>query len=120
MKYHMAGRKTVFLQIILVSMNHLVFAQAYQAGVDDLPLADEIHTEGLPNDWLIETPDVKAQVFTNENKNELILSNGIISRTFRLTPNAATTSLKILGTQQELVRAIKPEAILTVNGFTSR
>ena len=118
MNYPMAIQKAVFLLLIIGSMNHLVFGQDYQAGLDDLPLAKKSYTEGLPNDWLIEAPDEKAQIFTNENKNELILSNGIISRTFRLTPNAATTSLKILSDQQELVRAIKPEAILAVNGFT--
>jgi hypothetical protein len=53
-----------------------------------------------------------------EKGNELMLSNGIISRSFRLDPNAATVSLKILGRQEELVRSIKPEAVITVNDFS--
>ncbi len=110
--------KGFYLLFIIVSLNHIVFGQAYKTELNDLPVADIVYTEGLTNDWLINQPNEKAQVFKNENENELILSNGIISRTFRLTPNAATTSLKILGNQQELVRAVKPEAVVTVNGFT--
>ncbi len=90
----MAKQKAVFLFCILVSMNHFIYGQTYKADLNDLPLADKVYTEGLPDDWLIEAPKAKAQVFTNQNDNELILSNGIISRTFRPKPNAATTSYK--------------------------
>ena len=47
----------------------------------------------------------------------LSLSNGIISRTFRIIPNAATTSFNILSDQEELIRAVTPEATVQINNF---
>lgn len=66
-------------------------------------------------DWLIETPDVSATVQSTGDR-ELILSNGLISRTIRLQPNAATVSLKNLRTGEEYIRSVKPEALLTLQG----
>ena len=72
--------------------------------LESIEKADESYSVGLEKDWLVSKSELKARVFRNEKANELILSNGIISRTFRIAPNAATTSLKILANQQEFVR----------------
>ncbi|MCY1722774.1 hypothetical protein OU798_20660 [Prolixibacteraceae bacterium Z1-6] len=104
------------LSVLLFISNQLT-AQEYLDDLRSLPIISESYTEGIKKDWLIQKPAETAQVFRNEN-NELILSNGIISRSFRLSPNAATTSLKVLSKQEEHIRAIKPEAVLSINGFT--
>ncbi len=94
-----------------------LFAQDYLDELQKLPVISGSYAEGVDNDWLIKKPVETARVFRNKENNELIISNGIISRSFRLVPNAATTSLKVLSKQEEHVRAVKPEAVLTVNGF---
>ena len=104
--------------LFLVWSVSVVSAQSYFEKLNELPVISGTYATGIQNDWLIEKPAEKAKVFRNEDNNELILSNGIISRSFRLSPNAATTSLKILARQQEHIRAVKPEAVLSVNGFT--
>jgi hypothetical protein len=48
----------------------------------------------------------------------LVLHNGLVRRTFRLTPNAATIGLDHLVTGESLLRAVEPEAVLTLNGET--
>jgi hypothetical protein len=67
-------------------------------------------------DWLIESPDVSARIYRNET--EVLLSNGLISRTIRTEPNAATVGLKNLVTGEEYIRSVKPEALLTIDGTT--
>ncbi len=68
-------------------------------------------------DWLIETPDLSATLQSNGEK-EVILTNGLISRTIRLTPNAATVSLRNLVTGEEYIRSVKPEALVSINGIS--
>jgi hypothetical protein len=43
------------------------------------------------------------------------LENGLIRRTWRLEPDAATVGFDNLMTDQPVIRAVKPEAILTLN-----
>jgi hypothetical protein len=67
-------------------------------------------------DWLVQPLAAKAEVFQSADKKDLILQNGLVQRTFRLNPNLACTGYKNLVTGQELMRAIKPEALLSVDG----
>jgi hypothetical protein len=43
------------------------------------------------------------------------LSNGLICRSFRLSPNAATVDFRNLMTGEALFRAVRPEAVVVVN-----
>ena len=111
-------RPILIFLILLFSNIHGGLAQNFVEDLGALPVVNGAYTDGVQQDYLVEKCNEKAGAFRNENSDELILSNGLISRSFRLSPNAATTSLKILTNQQELVRAVKPEAVLKVNGFT--
>ena len=104
--------------LFLVGSLSVISAQSNFENLNDLPIIKGSYLEGIENDWLIKKPSESASVFRNEENNEIILSNGIISRTFRLSPNAACTSLKVLSKQEEHIRAVKPEAIVMLNGFT--
>jgi hypothetical protein len=66
------------------------------------------------NDWLIDGSAYKAAVI--EENNRVVFSNGLVSRTISLKPDGATTGFKNLITGTELLRAVKPEAIITLNG----
>lgn len=69
-----------------------------------------------PRDWLIHPETFRASVREDKGTKELILSNGLAKRTLRLAPNAATVGLDNLGTVESLLRAVGPEAWLTLNG----
>ena len=67
-------------------------------------------------DWLLRAPQARATVYRREDGRELVLANGLISRRFRLEPNAATVALDNLATGATMLRAVKPEASLTIDG----
>jgi hypothetical protein len=66
------------------------------------------------HDWLIDGSSFKSVV--TENDGFVTISNGLISRTISLSPDGATTGFSNLMTGNELIRAVKPEAILSING----
>lgn len=67
-------------------------------------------------DWLIDNSGYAADVYQGSNTNELALSNGLIRRTFRVAPNAATVGFDNLVTGESILRGVKPEALLTIGG----
>ena len=68
-------------------------------------------------DWLVQKPETKATIFKNGDK-ELIISNGLVSRTFRITPNVATVGLKNLYTSEEYIRSVKPEGFVLIDSVS--
>ncbi len=76
------------------------------ATINDMPVAQK--------DWLLESPGIVSQVYRNDKT--VVLSNGLVSRTIRIVPNAATVGLRNLHTGEEYIRSVKPEALLTING----
>ena len=71
---------------------------------------------GVPADWLVDPSSYKAQVTEDKAKHELVLDNGLARRVFQLTPNAACVSLENLVSLEHVIRAVAPEARLTING----
>lgn len=67
-------------------------------------------------DWLVTPVTQKAEVIT-EGKN-IILYNDLVKRVFRTEPNVVCIDYKNLSNGQQLLRAIKPEARIVVNGKT--
>ena len=76
------------------------------------------HNSGtLPaKDWLIDGSSFKAGVFRGGHSNEIVLANGLVARTFRLSPNAATVGLDNLVTGDAILRGVKPEAVVELDG----
>jgi hypothetical protein len=88
---------------------------ATAAGTADLPPAPE---RGITGDWLLDDKNLKAGVFRTGHPNELVLENGLVRRTFRIAPNAATVGLDHQITGHAALRAVRPEAEVTINGVT--
>ena len=65
-------------------------------------------------DWLLDPSGYTATV--TSSKAEIILQNGLVRRTFRVAPNATTVALDHLVTGASLLRAVEPEAALTIDG----
>ena len=66
------------------------------------------------NDWLVQPFRQPASV--EKTDNQLTLDNGLIQRTFVTSPNFATVDYTNQITGSSLLRGIKPEAVLTVDG----
>lgn len=67
-------------------------------------------------DWLLDAQPYKAAVLRGEAPDEVVLQNGLLRRTFKLAPNAATVGLDNLMTGESVLRAVEPEAAVTIDG----
>lgn len=67
-------------------------------------------------DWLLDSSPYRAGVFRTQRDDELVLSNGLIRRLFRLAPNAATVGFDNLFTGESILRGVKPEARVEIDG----
>jgi hypothetical protein len=83
--------------------------------LNSLPAVTTEYLDGVEQDWLVDKVALPSLVLKGENTKELILSNGLVSRTFRLTPNCVTVDFKNLITGESLLRGVSPEAILTID-----
>lgn len=82
--------------------------------LDRLPLLSQ--PQESASDWLVKPVETAAGAYRTENAGELVLTNGLISRTFRVTPNAATIAMRDLRRGAALLRGVKPEATIVVDG----
>jgi hypothetical protein len=68
------------------------------------------------SDWMVDPRPFKARVSEDKQRGVLIMENGLARRVIKLAPNAATISLENLTTGEELLRAVAPEARVTIDG----
>lgn len=69
-------------------------------------------------DWLLRSPEEPARVRVAGQ--DLVLENGLIRRTIKIAPDAATVAFDDLRTNTALLRGVKPEAEVTIGGRTLR
>ncbi len=86
----------------------------------DQPLYPYQRTDSLQVDWLLDGSPYKAAAYSTQNEDEIVLSNGLISRIFRLVPNGATVGYDNLMTGEAMLRGVKPEALVTIDGTQYR
>ncbi len=101
-----------FLRFFLSSSLMAVFVTVVQAQtINTIPLKNQITSKA---DWLVTPINQKAQV--TEEGDDITLTNGLVKRVFRITPNAACTDYTNLTNGQQLLRAVKPEAKIVLDG----
>lgn len=84
------------------------------ARLSNLPL--EAPRPRSQQDYLIDRTPFLARAARGDDDRELILENGLIRRVWRLTPNGACVAFDNLMTGQAMVRSVRPEARLTIDG----
>lgn len=70
------------------------------------------------DDWLLYKGDYKTEIRESEGKDEIVMQNGLIRRTWRTEPGGACIRFDNLQTDESLLRGVKPEAIVVLNGKT--
>ncbi|MFT7487069.1 MAG: hypothetical protein ACI9F9_002928 [Candidatus Paceibacteria bacterium] len=68
-------------------------------------------------DWLIAPEHFPAAIQFEEEDGRIVLQNGLVSRTWLLKPNAVCVGLDDLMSGASLLRAVNPEARLTIDGI---
>ena len=67
-------------------------------------------------DWLIENTNQTASVCRIAGTHDIVLANGLVSRRFRLTPNVCTIALENHSSGDSVLRALRPEARVRLDG----
>lgn len=91
--------------------------QGTGGGFNNLGVLTETAAKPVEVDWLIEPVARKAGVFSDKDGREIVMTNGLISRTFRVMPNAATIAVDNLMTGESMLRGVKPEAMIEIDGM---
>lgn len=69
------------------------------------------------DDWLVNPVPYVAHIRYDADNHQVILENGLTRRVVLVTPNAATIDYHNVTTGEQLVRAVGPEASVTINGI---
>ncbi len=67
-------------------------------------------------DWLVDPSPYKAKITRRAEGGEIELNNGLVRRVFQIKPNAATVRVDDLQSGQALLRSVREEAIVELNG----
>jgi len=73
-----------------------------------------VSAKAVTDDWLIRPVPQHASI--RQRPDEITLDNGLIRRTFKLAPNAATVGFDNLMTGESILRGVKPEAVVEIDG----
>jgi len=69
-------------------------------------------------DWLVQATGAEAEVVVAGDGSALALTNGLVRRELRLKPNGATVALEDLVSGATLLRGVRPEARVVIDGVT--
>lgn len=83
------------------------------AQIHSLPL---YQPRAVTSDWLVTPVPQQVGVYQTNGGKDLVLSNGLLTRRFRVSPNLATVDYQNRSTGEQFVRSIRPEARLVLNG----
>jgi len=67
-------------------------------------------------DWLLDPSPFKAQVRVSADGRDVALENGLVRRVIRIAPNAATIAYDNLMTGESMIRSVRPEAQVEIDG----
>lgn len=88
---------------------NFVFAQK-------LPVWDGAKQATDAGDWLVKPEIKKAGIYQSRYGKDLVIYNGLLRRSFRLAPNVVCYDFVNLQNGKQLIRSVKPEARVTING----
>jgi hypothetical protein len=99
------------LLLLFFSFSQYLFAQT-----NTLPVWNKIYDNLSKGDWILTGETGKANVYRSADNKDIILYNGWVKRSFRIAPNLACTDYKNMSNGQQLLRAVKAEARISING----
>ena len=79
-----------------------------------LPVEPTARSFGV--DWLLDARPYEAKVYQSVDGRSVVLSNGLARREIRVDSGCATVALDNLFHGESMLRSVRPEAQITVNG----
>lgn len=86
--------------------------------VGALPELSRPLIEPMPHDYLVDPSFAVAQAYRNNRGDEIILDNRLVRRTWRISPNGACVAFDNLVSGQAMLRSVRPEARIVVDGVS--
>jgi hypothetical protein len=102
--------KQITTVLLLIVNMHFIAAQ------ETLPVYDPAKESKPVADWLVTPVKEPAAVYQSNNGKDLVLYNGLVKRVFRLAPNIACIDYSNTSNGQQLLRAVKAEAAVRIDG----
>lgn len=81
-----------------------------------LPVSDYPSMKRSEIDWLLSPYSYKAEVLAGADGKSIVITNGLVSRVFRITPNLATIDLVNQMSGENMLRVVSGEGELVING----
>ncbi len=103
-----------FLVFVLASGNAM--AISLHDKIKQLPVFDELASTKTPFDWLINPEKSSSDVYASPDGKSIIVANPMVWRTFRITPNLATTDYVNRMTGERMLRAVGSEGSVVIDG----
>jgi len=94
----------------MLKKNMLGFSFAFSIAALSLSVS------GQSDDWLLGKFQEKSRL-EEKGETNLVLTNGLISRSFSTTPNGATIGFDNLISNETVIRSVRPEALIEVDGI---
>lgn len=98
----------IFIGLIYICLNPLFSQKSW-------PEYDEEEIRSM-EDWLLWDAKQETKLYQSKD-GHLVLTNGLVSRTFTMEPNGATIGLKHLQSGETFLRSVRPEAEITIDGI---
>jgi len=105
-------KKKIFFTGMLFSL----FQHSLTAQQPDLPVWNASMDKATTTDWLVSNISQKSGVWKSKDGKDLVLYNGLVKRVFRITPNVVCYEYKNMSSGQQLLRSVKAEARIVING----
>ncbi|MGH2647084.1 MAG: alpha-galactosidase, partial [Ginsengibacter sp.] len=83
--------------------------------LEKLPIYVVSDSNVLKADWLLGNTNAITKILKSADGKDLIITNGLISRQFRMQPYMACFGFKNLVAGKEMLRSLEPEAAITIN-----
>src|SRR5882757_4530613 len=84
--------------------------------LEKLPVWQPAQDQLYQGDWLVQPVRRKAGVYRSADGGQVILYNGLLKRSFSLRPDAVCFDYRNMSNGEQLLRSVKPEASITLNG----
>ncbi len=101
---------TILFLLICITFPYITYAQ--DAPYEIVKVGDQVSSS---EDWLINPDPFVADLYQDSDSN-LVFSNGLISRIFAIRPDLATIGFENLTTEESIIRSVRSEASVTING----
>ena len=111
MKLQSIVRPIFFNLLVLICL-----ASGVPLSAQQLPVYQSKKDPKSMGDWLINPSKYKAEIFTSPDEKKIIFSNGLVKREFIISPTVACVDFVNLTTGQQLLRTVREEARLNING----